>query len=498
MRLLGEIAHVCRRGLPVPAACGEIAALLRRAVPDWTWIGIRAGDAWVAELGTRGDARACRHATRILVGGECAGEIAVESVRPEAAESAEALILERVAELLAEAWLAARPLGPATRAIHAHETLHEGIDPVGFPIIPAATYDFRDLEEMRRVLADGSTGYLYSRWGNPTVRTAEAKIRSLEGAEESLLFSSGMGAISAVLLSLLRQGDTVVASAALYGETLRLLGRLDRWGIAVQYVEPADFHRIAGFLPPRTRAVWFEPLVNPTLRLVDPRPIARACRAAGAISVADNTFASPHNLRPLAYGIDLVVHSLTKYLSGHGDLTGGCVSGSRAAIAQIEPMRRSLGATLSAFDAFLVSRGLKTFALRMKQHAAGASQVAAFLAGHPRVRRVLYPGLASHPDQALAGEILATPGGMVTFEVDGGQPAAEALVGRLALCRCAASLGGIETLVSLPVLSSHYGFDDAQLAGAGISRGMVRLSVGLEDPEDVIADLRQALGSGPG
>ncbi len=433
----------------------------------------------------------------ILVGGNVVGGVEVRAGVPRAFHPADRLLVEAVAERLAEGWkadLGAHGQGPATQAIHTRESLYEGLRPVGFPIVPAATYAFPDLGEMARVVADGKAGYLYSRWGNPTVRSVEAKIRALEGAEEALLFASGMGAIAATLLSLLRQGDTIAASTALYGETLRLLGRFDRWGIRVAWLDPERLARPGDHLPPGTKAVYFEPLVNPTLRIVDPRPIVAACRPRGILTLTDNTFATPHNLRPLDHGVDLVIHSLTKYLSGHGDLTGGSVAGSAARIAEVEPYRRSLGAAMSPFDAFLVARGLKTFGVRMRAHAENAARVAEFLSGHARVRRVLYPGLASHPDLGLAQELLQTPGGMVTFEIQGDQADAEAFVSRLALCRCAASLGGVETLVSLPVWSSHHGLPDTQLAAAGITRSMVRLSIGLEDADDILADLKQALG----
>lgn len=500
MRLLESIAHLCARGYPYARVTREVAALLRRSLDHYATLGIYRLDGGAPAL-EGGEALAGTPRAELAVpirwGGEVVGEIRAGSANAGAFNATDRLLLQRVAELLGDAWAAdrrAREQGTATRAIHAGEELHEGLHPVGFPIFPAATYAFRDMDEMTGVLKDGRSGYLYGRWGNPTVRATEAKLRALEGAEEALLFSSGMGAIGATLLALLKQGDTLVASAALYGETLRLLGRLDRFGIVVKTVAPADLARVGEHLTPAVKAVYFEPLINPTLRLVDPRPIANACRAKGVLTLADNTFATPYNLRPLELGVDLVIHSATKYLSGHGDLTGGCVAGAAALLAQIEPWRRSLGATSSPFDAFLLARGMKTFAVRMREHAANARRVAEFLSGHPRVRRVLYPGLASHPDHGVAQELLATPGGMVTFEIAGDQPAAEEFVKRLALCRCAASLGGVESLASLPVLSSHFNLPDAQLAAAGITRGMVRLSIGIEDAADIVADLKQALG----
>lgn len=527
MRALEAIAHLCHRGTPFAEVATELVVELRRVMPHYARITLYAlreralvrlaghgddGNAAsppgasdpaglaatraVPVLERRTDGQGYRLAVPVLAGREVLGVLAVESGPTDALSPADTQMLERVAELLAAARHGdptERPHGAATRAIHAGEDLFEGLAPVGYPIVPSATYAFRDMEDMARVLRDGGSGFLYSRWGNPTVRAVERKLRTIEGAEQSLLFSSGMGAIAATVLSLLEQGDTLVACTALYGETLRLFGRLGRFGITVTYVAPEHLPRIAEYVTPQTRAVYFEPVINPTLRVVDPRPIAAACRARGVLTITDNTFATPHNLRPLELGVDLVLHSVTKYLSGHSDLTGGVVSGSAALLARIEPMRRSLGATLGAFDAYLLGRGMKTFPVRMREHAANARQVAEFLTGHPAVARVLYPGLPNHPDHAIANTLLTTAGGMVTFEMRDGQAAAEALVRRLTLARCAASLGGVETLVSLPVMSSHYNLPDAQLAAAGISRGMVRLSVGLEDAHDIVADLRQAL-----
>jgi cystathionine beta-lyase/cystathionine gamma-synthase len=240
--------------------------------------------------------------------------------------------------------------------------------------------------------------------------------------------------------------------------------------------------------------VWFESPINPTLRCVDVRAVAAACRAAGVISVADNTFASALNQPVLAMGVDLSMQSATKYLNGHSDVTAGVLSGSQAMLAPIAGLRRLMGGILDPLPAYYLGRGIKTMPLRVAQHNANALAVARALEGHPRITRVYYPGLASHPDHAIAKAQMSGFGGMVTLDVAGGQDAAFAVYDRLEVIQRATSLGGVESICSLPILTSHTGLSDDELAAAGVSRGMIRLSIGLEDADDLIADLRQALG----
>jgi cystathionine beta-lyase/cystathionine gamma-synthase len=244
----------------------------------------------------------------------------------------------------------------------------------------------------------------------------------------------------------------------------------------------------------RTRLVWFESPINPTLRCVDIRRVAAACRARGVLSVIDNTFASPINQQPLALGIDLAMQSVTKYLNGHSDVTGGMVAGKSALVAPIEKARRQIGTVMDPHPAYALGRGLKTLPLRVAQHNANALAVASFLSGDRRVSRVYYPGLPSHPDHAIATRQMSGYGGMVCFDLDGRYDRAERLYDRLQIVTRAASLGGIESLISMPVLTSQWGHTDEQLRAAGVTRGMLRLSVGLEDSADLIADLDQALG----
>jgi cystathionine beta-lyase/cystathionine gamma-synthase len=308
-----------------------------------------------------------------------------------------------------------------------------------------------------------------------------------------------MAATATALVGLLETGGELVCSSAVYGGTMHLATDfLRRLGIDVR-VAPADaFERPDGLAGPRTRVVWFETPSNPTLRCVDILAVAHACRAAGVTSVVDSTFATPINQRPLALGVDLVMHSASKYLNGHGDVTAGVLAGSRALIDRLEPARKFFGGVLDPMSAFLLARGLKTLPLRMARHNANGAAVAEWLVAHPAVSRVFYPGLPSHPDHEVARRQMSGFGGMICFEVAGGGEAARRFFDALTLIRRAASLGGTESLCSLPAFTSHYGLSPEALAEAGVTAGMVRLSIGLEHPDDLIADLDQALAAAAG
>jgi len=326
------------------------------------------------------------------------------------------------------------------------------------------------------------------------VRAAERQLAAVDRAEAALVFSSGQGATTTILMAHLSAGDEIVCSAAIYGGTLHLLEDiLARFGVTPRFVSLDELAHPDGLFTGRTRAVWFESPINPTLRCVDIAAIAAACRTRGVLSIIDNTFASPMNQQPLALGVDLAMQSVTKYLNGHSDVTGGTVSGPRALLAPIEKARRQLGTVMDPQPAYALGRGLKTLPLRVAQHNANAMAVAAFLADDRRVTRVYYPGLASHPDHAIARRQMTGFGGMVTFDLDGRYDRAARVFDRLQVIKRAASLGGIESLISMPVLTSQWGHTDEQLRAAGVTRGMLRLSVGLEDAADLIADLDQAL-----
>ena len=383
---------------------------------------------------------------------------------------------------------------PATELIHAGTIDLRDAVPLTTPIYETSTFLFENAAEVVAYNEGRSTKYLYSRYGNPTIASVERQLAALDGAERALLFSSGMAATTTILMTHAKAGDEVVCCAAIYGGTLHLLhDLLAKFGVVPRFVSLDDLADPGRVISDRTRVVWFESPTNPTLRCLDIEAIGRGCRARGVVSVIDNTFASPINQQPLSLGIDLAMQSATKYLNGHSDVTGGTVSGVRTLLDPIERTRRLLGTVMDPYPAHALGRGLKTLPLRISRHNASAQTVAEFLAGDSRVTAVHYPGLPSHPDHDIARRQMKGFGGMVCFDLGGEYSRAERTYDRLKLIRRAASLGGVESLVSLPVLTSQWGHTDAQLRDAGVTKGMLRLSVGLEDPEDLVADLDQAL-----
>lgn len=382
-----------------------------------------------------------------------------------------------------------------TRVIHEGEGQLPEAAPLTVPIYETSTFVFDSAADVEAYNAGRSRKFLYSRYENPTVAAVERKVAALEGAEAALVFASGMAATATTLMALTKAGDEVVCTASLYGGTRHLLDDLlSRFGVSARFVELADLADPGRALSDRTRVFWFESPTNPTLRIVDIAAVASACRHRGVISIIDSTFASPVNQQPLALGVDLVMHSATKYLGGHSDLTAGAIAGPAALVARVAAARRLLGTVLDPQPAYALGRSLKTLSLRVARHNANAAAVAGFLEQDPRVSRVFYPGLPSHPDHALARRQMRGFGGMVCVDLDGSFERACRTFDRLRVFRRAASLGGAESLCSLPILTSQAGYTDEQLARAGVTRGMLRLSVGLEDPADLMADLDQALG----
>jgi cystathionine beta-lyase/cystathionine gamma-synthase len=387
-----------------------------------------------------------------------------------------------------------RMKGPSTELIHAGEADRGIAVPLTTPIYETTTFVFDSAQEVVDYNEGRSSKYLYSRYTNPTVVAVEKKLAALDRAEAALTFSSGQGATTTILMAHVKAGDEVVCSAAIYGGTLHLLQDvLGRFGIAPRFVSLEQLSNPDGLFTDRTRIVWFESPINPTLRCVDVARVAAACRARDVLSIIDNTFASPINQQPLALGVDLAMQSATKYLNGHSDVTGGVVTGSAALIAPIEKVRRMVGTVMDPHPAYALGRGLKTLPLRLARHNANAQTVAEFLAKDRRVSQVYYPGLPSHPDHAIARRQMAGFGGMVCFDLDGRYDRAEQVYNRLNVIKRAASLGGVESLISMPVLTSQWGHTDDQLREAGVTKGMLRLSVGLEDAVDLIADLDQAI-----
>jgi len=375
--------------------------------------------------------------------------------------------------------------GPSTLGVHAG-----GADRTpGAPVVPAvvqsATFHWSTPD-------DGDL--LYSRYGNnPNQVQAGAKIAALEGTEAAAVLGSGMAAAAMTLLSLTEAGDHIVASSQLYGATQSLLREeLPRRGVETTFVDPGS-GAWEHAMRPETRVVYLELPTNPTLRVPDPRPIVALAHARGATVACDATFASPVNLRAAELGIDAVIHSATKYLGGHSDIVAGVVAGSDALVRGAVGMSRLYGPAIDPHSAWLLDRGLRTLEIRMQRHNANGIAVAEWLTGQEQVERVVYPGLASHPDHAVATQIMSGFGGMVAFVLRGGGPAADRFVAALRLALPAPSLGGVETLVSQPRYTSHVGLSRREREAQGIPDGFVRLSVGIENAEDLVADFEQAL-----
>lgn len=383
---------------------------------------------------------------------------------------------------------------PATKLIHDDASVRDAAAPLTTPIYETTTFVFQNAEEVRAYNEGRSAKFLYTRYTNPSIVTVEKKLAALEGTEEALVLSSGQAATTTALLGLLGAGDEVVCSGAIYGGTLHLLADLlSKFGIRTRFASLEELAAPESLVSDATRLVWFESPINPTLRCVDIARVAAACRAKGVTSILDNTFASPVNQQPIALGVDLVMHSATKYLNGHSDVTAGVLAGPSALIASIAKARRLLGTVLDPRAAYALGRGLKTLAVRVERQNANAMAVARWLAGDPRVSTVYYPGLEQHPDHEIAKRQMRGFGGMVCLDLGGSYERAARFFDRLTVIKRAASLGGVESLCSLPVLTSQYGHSDEELARAGVTKGMARLSIGLEDAEDLIADLDQAL-----
>ena len=386
-----------------------------------------------------------------------------------------------------------RRLADSTIAIHAGEGKFQKNEPVGTVIARTASFTFSSSEEMKLWAEGKSSAYMYTRYANPTLAVAEEKIARLEGGEAALVTASGMAAISSALLSVLKAGDEVIATQALYGGSYRLMRDIfPRMGIVVRHVD-TDLAGIERLVNPRTKALYVETPTNPTLRLVDLRKAAAFAKEWDLISLIDNTFASPVLQKPLEIGFDLVMHSATKYLAGHSDVIAGAIVGRASLIKAAREMVIYLGGSMDPEAAFLLIRGMKTLEVRMKGQCATALIVAKFLEKHPKVARVHFPGLASHPDHNLAKKQMKGFGAMMAFDMKGGLPAARRMCDRTRIFLLAASLGGVESLVLLPAYSSHYRMSEKELLAAGLAPGTVRASIGLEDPEDLIEDLRQAL-----
>lgn len=395
-------------------------------------------------------------------------------------------------------------LGESTRAVHTPRPPLPAQAPMGLPVYRTAAFAFDTAEEYADVICGRVPGYSYSRIDNPTADAFAAGMAALEGGGTSTgaaglvgqPFASGMAAISTTLMAHVGAGDHVLASASVYGGTWSLLREvLIRFGVTSSLVDMSDPAAVREAVRPNTRMVWAETISNPTLRVADLPALAAVAHDAGALFAVDSTFATPVVCRPAEHGADLVVHSATKYVGGHSDVTGGVVVGAPEVIAPVRALRVDLGGSLAPDDAFLLHRGLATLPLRVTRHCESALLVAQALAGHPAVHDVLYPGLPAHRDHAVAVRLFSPGrfGGVLTVHPRGGRAAGMALCDRLRLAVPATSLAGTRTKVSHVASTTHRQLDDEALAAAGIRPGTVRVSVGLEDPEDLIADFVQAL-----
>ena len=383
--------------------------------------------------------------------------------------------------------------GFSTRAIRAASRAPDAPQPpVNVPIYQTSTFEVADAVELAELLEFERPGHSYARYSNPTHAALEAALAELEGAEAGLVTASGMAAIHGVVLSLLRSGDELIVPRAVYGGVVGLIGAiLDRSGIGHATVDTSDPAQVEAAITDRTRLLWLETISNPTTAVADIATLAELAHARDVLLAVDSTFASPVLANPLALGADVVVHSTTKYIGGHSDLMGGALVGTAERVAAARHIVINAGGNAAPLEAFLALRGLKTLALRMERHSSNALTVATALEGAPGVARVLYPGLASHPQHDLAMRTFrdGMAGGMLAIELEGGRSAGEQFLGRVRVAVHATSLGSVETLVSHPASSSHRQLDDAGLAAAGMSPGMVRVSVGLEDADDLIEDL---------
>ena len=394
-----------------------------------------------------------------------------------------------------------RNLGKNTQAIHAGEARTSSVQKTGIPLLSPiyqnSTFRFTSAAECAEAFRDEESGYVYTRWGNPTQEVLEQKLAVLEAGEAALATASGMGAVSTALLTALADGGHVVAMENLYSATFQILNEeFPRFGIETTFVDATDTAQIERAIRPDTKVLYLESPTNPLLKLVDLQAAAEIAKAHGLTSIIDNTFATPCGQQPITFGIDVAVHSMTKYMSGSGAVIAGAIIGQKEFVVRAkEGALRNFGAVISPFNAWLTLHGLTTLPLRFARHSENAAHVAEFLEAHPAVAWVRYPGLTSHPQHKLAKRQMDAFGGMITLELKGGRTAGEHLVDHLKLCSLAVSLGDVRTLICHPASTTHSHVPAEIRQRTGITDGLVRISIGLEDVEDIIADLGQALES---
>jgi len=386
--------------------------------------------------------------------------------------------------------------GLGTTAIHAG-TLKNLYGTLAMPIYQTSTFIFDSAEQGGRRFALEEAGYIYTRLGNPTTTVLENKIAALEEGEAAVATSSGMGAISSTLWTVLKAGDHVVTDKTLYGCTFALMCHgLTRFGIEVTFVDTSNLDEVKNAMKENTRVVYLETPANPNLKIVDLEALSKLAHTnPNTLVIVDNTFATPYMQKPLKLGADIVVHSVTKYINGHGDVIAGLVITNKELADQIRfvGLKDMTGAVLGPQDAYYIIRGMKTFEIRMERHCKNAKKVVEFLNKHPKIERVYYPGLETHPGHEIAKKQMKDFGAMISFELKGGFEAGKTLLNNLKLCSLAVSLGDTETLIQHPASMTHSPYTKEEREAAGITDGLVRLSVGLENVEDIITDLEQGL-----
>ena len=386
--------------------------------------------------------------------------------------------------------------GLGTTAIHAG-TLKNLYGTLAMPIYQTSTFIFDSAEQGGRRFALEEAGYIYTRLGNPTTTVLENKIAVLEEGEAGVAMSSGMGAISSTLWTVLKAGDHIVTDKTLYGCTFALMNHgLTRFGVEVTFVDTSNLEEVKNAMKKNTRVVYLETPANPNLKIVDLEALSKIAHTnPNTLVIVDNTFATPYMQKPLKLGADIVVHSVTKYINGHGDVIAGLVITNKELADQIRfvGLKDMTGAVLGPQDAYYIIRGMKTFEIRMERHCANAKKVVEFLNKHPKIEKVYYPGLETHPGYEIAKKQMKDFGAMISFELKGGFEAGKTLLNNLKLCSLAVSLGDTETLIQHPASMTHSPYTKEEREAAGITDGLVRLSVGLENVEDIIADLEQGL-----
>lgn len=381
-----------------------------------------------------------------------------------------------------------------SKAIHAGHIHDKSAGSHVTPIYQTSTFCFDNAEQGGKRFAGKEEGYIYTRLGNPNTTELAEKVAQLENGECGLITSSGMSAISTVLIGVLKKGDHILASDTLYGCTYTFISEmLPQYGIEVTFVDAEDLQNVQDNIKANTKIIYIETPANPTMKVIDIKKSAEIAHRAGALLVVDNTFMTPYLQRPLELGADLVVHSATKYIGGHGDVVAGIIVGSRKIITMIEPYLKNFGGTTSPFDAWLLMRGLKTLGIRMKTHCENALIVAEYLDKHPKIKKVYYPGLKSHPQYDLSQTQADGFGGMISFELNGTIESGITLMNSVQMITLAVSLGSVDSLIQHPASMTHAGIPREERIKSGIGDSLVRLSVGIENIEDILADLSQAL-----